>query len=208
MALEPLLHGGAQSDRLRPARFTAPVERVVDGDTAWMRFADESRKVRIVGIDTPERGEPGVGAATDAARARYAGRTVTQAIGGAESRRNGGCVGWAVLDRYGRVPARVDEWPAIVAPWDKGPWRRSACAGSQLRGDPMLTQTFADLLDHGLQPAFHCWRCSRWTEADLARIVASGRRDEVYVGKKPRCGGCGAVGAMQARPRRSMIGAG
>jgi len=47
---------------------TAPVERIVDGDTAWMRFADQSRKVRIIGIDTPEHGEPGFKAATDALR--------------------------------------------------------------------------------------------------------------------------------------------
>lgn len=25
---------------------TSPIERVADGDTAWVRFADQSRKVR------------------------------------------------------------------------------------------------------------------------------------------------------------------
>ena len=103
---------------------TAPVERIVDGDTAWMRFADQSRKVRIIGIDTPERGEPDFKDATDAARARWEDRTAHLTIGGAQGRRKGKCYGSAVLDRYGRVLAAVDGWPETVGAWDKGPWCR------------------------------------------------------------------------------------
>ncbi len=102
---------------------TAPVDRVVDGDTAWMAFGGvESRKVRIVGIDTPERGEPGFQEATEAARDAVEGRTATLTIGGAKGRRNGRCYRSAVLDRYDRVLARVEGWPEVVARWDKGPW--------------------------------------------------------------------------------------
>lgn len=102
----------------------APVERVVDGDTAWMQFGAESRKVRIVGIDTPERGEAGYKEATLAARARFEGRQVVLTIGGAAARREGRCVGSAVLDRYERVLAKVANWPEVIGAWDKGPWCR------------------------------------------------------------------------------------
>jgi len=94
----------------------APVELIVDGHTAWMRFADQSRKVRILGIDTPERGEPGFKAAKLAARARREGHTAQLTIGGAKVRRKGKCYGSAVLDRYGRVLAAVDRWPYPGSP--------------------------------------------------------------------------------------------
>jgi hypothetical protein len=79
---------------------TAPVERVVDGDTAYMVFGGVvSHSVRET---RPNRGEPGFKAATNAARRAYEGRTVTLTIGGAKGRRNGRCYGKAVTDRYGR----------------------------------------------------------------------------------------------------------
>lgn len=102
---------------------TAPVERVVDGDTAYMVFGGVvSHSVRVIGIDTPERGELGFKAATDAAKRAYERRTVTLTIGGAKGRRKGRCYGHAVLDRYGRVLAQVKGWPKIIQQWDKGPW--------------------------------------------------------------------------------------
>ncbi len=103
---------------------TAPVERVVDGDTFKARFGLESVSVRVVGIDTPERGEAGFKEATKAAQRRYEGQVATLTIGGAKSRRAGQCVGSAVLDRYGRILARVDGWPKVIRRWDKGPWCR------------------------------------------------------------------------------------
>jgi len=103
---------------------SAPVLEVIDGDTFRTRFGDELRSVRIVGIDTPERGERGFKEATRAAERAYNGRTATLTIGGAKSRRAGQCVGHAVLDRYGRVLARVDGWPQAIRRWDKGPWCR------------------------------------------------------------------------------------
>lgn len=64
---------------------TAQVERVVDGDTAYMVFGNTvSHSVRVIGIDTPERGEPGFKAATNAARRAYEDRRVTLTIGGAK----------------------------------------------------------------------------------------------------------------------------
>ena len=103
---------------------SAPVERVVHGDTFKATFGGELHSVRVGGIDTPERGERGFAEAAKAAERAFEGRTVTLTIGGARSRRNGLCAGHAVTDRYGRVLARVDGWPATVRRWDKGPWCR------------------------------------------------------------------------------------
>ena len=95
---------------------TAPVERIVDGDTAWMRFAGQSHKVRIIGIDTPERGEPGFKAATDAARARWDGRTARLTIGSA----NGAAQGQVLRQRRTRPL-----WPRI----GRGRWMARDCGG-------------------------------------------------------------------------------
>lgn len=120
---------------------TVQVARVVDGDTFVAAFAShepenvshnagsvssERHNVRVVGIDTPERGEPGWAEATEAARSAYEGRTATLRIGGAASRTSAAtgrrCVGEAVFDRYGRVLASISSWNSIVSKWDKGAW--------------------------------------------------------------------------------------
>jgi hypothetical protein len=72
----------------------------------------------------------------------------------------------------------------------------------------MLVQTFNDLLEHDLRLAFHCAPCERWTAADIEGLVAAGRGDEVFVGRKPRCAECGAVGTMQVQIRKGMVGTG
>ena len=48
------------------------VERVIDGDTLVVRYDGESTSVRLWGIDTPERGEPGADEATEALKKRVA----------------------------------------------------------------------------------------------------------------------------------------
>lgn len=102
---------------------TATVDRVIDGDTFMARFGDVPHAVRVVGIDTPERGEPGHEFATRAAQSQFEGEFLTLTIGGAASRtKRGRCVGEAVLDLYGRVLARVAGWPETVAEFDKGAW--------------------------------------------------------------------------------------
>lgn len=103
---------------------TVNADRIVDGDTFKARFGNDVRSVRVIGIDTPERGERGFHEATKAVERAFEGRMVTLTIGGAKSRRAGQCVGKAVLDRYDRVLARVSGWPETVRRWDKGPWCR------------------------------------------------------------------------------------
>lgn len=55
-------------------RISARVTRVIDGDTVVLGRIGH---VRLIGIDTPERGEPGFEEATDFVRERVEGRTVS-----------------------------------------------------------------------------------------------------------------------------------
>lgn len=74
--LAPLSQAFPEIARLVPApkgARTASVEHVVDGDT--IRLAGGT-KVRLIGINTPERGEPLYEEATEALRALIAGRPV------------------------------------------------------------------------------------------------------------------------------------
>lgn len=54
----------------------AQVARITDGDTIDVALGGETVTVRYVGIDTPERGQPGYRAATEANRALVEGKTV------------------------------------------------------------------------------------------------------------------------------------
>ena len=75
--------------------FAAVVARVVDGDTIDVRTpgAREAIRIRLDGIDTPERGEPFATVATRFTRAEAFGRAVR--LRGTD------------VDRYGRLVARV-----------------------------------------------------------------------------------------------------
>ena len=70
---------------------------VVDGDTIWVSRAGVSRKVRFIGIDTPESDECGFTEARNALRAIIGGQRVTL-TGGAQDD----------VDRYGRLLRYVD----------------------------------------------------------------------------------------------------
>jgi endonuclease YncB( thermonuclease family) len=76
------------------ADFTATVQRITDGDTIVVRTADfEDVKVRLYGIDAPERKQPG-GAEASAWLRPLQGQTVT--------------VIEMDVDRYGRTVALVE----------------------------------------------------------------------------------------------------
>ena len=82
-----------------PSRFgPSPVVRVIDGDTIIVRYRGKEERVRLLCIDTPERGERGFNEATEAMRRLVEGREVVLEFEkpGVEAR-----------DRYGRLLAYV-----------------------------------------------------------------------------------------------------
>jgi len=74
-----------------PTVATGNVLFVVDGETLHVNIGGREVRVRYIGIDTPERGEPGSQAATEANRSLVAGKTV-RLISDAEE-----------MDSYGRL---------------------------------------------------------------------------------------------------------
>jgi len=79
----------------RPSNI-CPVLRVVDGDTVKVRYAGEEQSVRLLRVNTPERGEPGYKEATEALRELVDGHTVRLEFEGNKKR-----------DHYGRLLAYV-----------------------------------------------------------------------------------------------------
>ena len=97
---------GRQKDAGRKQRKAAPagegttwqVSNVVDGDTIGVvNAAGEQEQVRVIGVDTPERGECGYTEASDTLAVMVAGKTVTLSPGAVDDR-----------DRYGRLLRYVD----------------------------------------------------------------------------------------------------
>jgi micrococcal nuclease len=75
-----------------------PVTRVIDGDTIEVAGPDGTlERVRLIGIDTPERGECGFDAATERMRQMVQGRNVTLTPGARSDR-----------DRFGRLLRYVE----------------------------------------------------------------------------------------------------
>jgi endonuclease YncB( thermonuclease family) len=88
----------AEAEAARRAAATWTVFHVVDGDTVDVRAGDGSEeRVRIIGIDTPERGECGFGEASSAMARLVDGEQVELVAGARDDR-----------DRYGRVLRYVD----------------------------------------------------------------------------------------------------
>lgn len=56
--------------------FIGILTRVIDGDTFTMQVENRSVRIRLCGIDSPERGERGFGAATGALAAMVEGKQV------------------------------------------------------------------------------------------------------------------------------------
>lgn len=79
----------------RPTPIRFHVERIVDGDTFKVLYDGDLTSVRILGIDTPERGQPGFQEATAATRDLIEGQAVTLTFEGKKR------------DRFGRLLAYV-----------------------------------------------------------------------------------------------------
>ncbi|KRF42592.1 hypothetical protein ASH01_17405 [Terrabacter sp. Soil811] len=76
---------------------TWTVKKVVDGDTIWVSRSGISRKIRFIGIDTPETGQCGFTEARNALRGIIGGQRVTLTAGARDD-----------VDRYGRLLRYVD----------------------------------------------------------------------------------------------------
>jgi hypothetical protein len=60
--------------------------------------------------------------------------------------------------------------------------------------------TFRALHEHDHKLACFCSTCERWAVLDLERLIAEGRGDYCFVGRKPRCSYCRGSGVWQLRP--------
>jgi endonuclease YncB( thermonuclease family) len=68
--------GSACTPAPRDKWVQATVVSITDGDTIQVRIGGETRKLRYIGMDTPERGQPGYTAAKDVNAELVAGQTV------------------------------------------------------------------------------------------------------------------------------------
>jgi hypothetical protein len=68
--------------------------------------------------------------------------------------------------------------------------------------------TFRALHEQEHQLAAYCATCERWAVLDLARLIAEGRGEYVFVGRKPRCSYCRGPGTWPLRPpvMRPVVG--
>jgi len=85
----------AQVKNRRRVTFTAPVERVIDGDTLEVTDRGGTRRIQLYSVDCPERGQPFSKEATTLTRSLVEGQTVTIKIKAKK------------LDPYGRTVAEV-----------------------------------------------------------------------------------------------------
>ena len=63
--------------------------------------------------------------------------------------------------------------------------------------------TLRALHEHDHKLAAYCATCERWAVLDLERLIAKGRGDYRFVGRKPRCSYCrgrGNSGRLQCDP--------
>ena len=60
--------------------------------------------------------------------------------------------------------------------------------------------TFIDLHRQNHTLGLYCSACDRWGEADIHRIITSGRGGRSLVGTRFRCRDCGGIVDKQVRP--------
>ncbi len=66
--------------------------------------------------------------------------------------------------------------------------------------------TFIDLRDQMHSLALYCVTCERWGEADLNRLIETGRGHRQLTETRFRCQECGGLVEKQLRPPVPVIG--
>jgi uncharacterized Zn finger protein len=66
--------------------------------------------------------------------------------------------------------------------------------------------TFIDLQEQLHTLGLYCLECDRWGEADIERLVASGRGERTLTEANFRCQECGSLVEKQLRPPVPEIG--
>ena len=72
----------------------------------------------------------------------------------------------------------------------------------------ILIQRIKDLQENKLLLETHCMACLRFEPVDLEAMIAEGKGDWSYIGKKPTCRKCGQKGDFQIRPKGTAVGTG
>lgn len=67
--------------------------------------------------------------------------------------------------------------------------------------------TFEDLRNQSHSLGLYCVECDRWGEADLDRLIESGRGNRLLIESRFRCRDCGAIVEKQLRPPVPVLGA-
>jgi micrococcal nuclease len=106
LVLRPWEGGGAAE--AGPASATAPVIRVIDGDTIMVRFEGRDQYVRLIGVDTPETVKPDTPVQCFGERASHFTKRLL------EGRRVRLVFGVERHDVYGRLLAYVHLGPRLV----------------------------------------------------------------------------------------------
>jgi hypothetical protein len=60
--------------------------------------------------------------------------------------------------------------------------------------------TFLDLRGQNHTLGLYCVECDRWGAADLERLIAAGRGEDMLVSTRFRCKDCGQLVEKQLRP--------
>ncbi|MGI9262178.1 MAG: hypothetical protein ACR2QR_09085 [Woeseiaceae bacterium] len=66
--------------------------------------------------------------------------------------------------------------------------------------------TFIDLQEQQHTLGLYCMACDRWGEADLPRLIASGRGKRLIIEASFRCCDCGGLVDKQLRPPVPQVG--
>ncbi len=81
-------------------------------------------------------------------------------------------------------------------------WWCGTRLGGQARDNAGMIRldTYRGLLEYRHTLACWCRSCQRWANVDIARLVADGRGDESFIGRRVVCRVCGGEGQAQLRP--------